>query len=37
VEQFGQAAYDVMLCDCFWHVYRMLGKLQGRVYLLSKP
>jgi SAM-dependent methyltransferase len=37
VERFGQAAYDVMLCDCFWHVYRMLGKLQGRVYLLSKP
>jgi SAM-dependent methyltransferase len=37
VERFGQAAYDIMLGDCFWHVYRMLGKLQGRVYLLSKP
>jgi SAM-dependent methyltransferase len=37
VEQFGQSAYDIMLCDCFWHVYRMLGKLEGRVYLLSKP
>jgi len=37
VERFGQAAYDIMLSDCLWHVYRMLGKLQGRVYLLSKP
>jgi hypothetical protein len=37
VGQFGQAAYDIMLSDCFWHVYRMLGKLQGRAYLLSKP
>lgn len=36
VELFGEAAYDIMLCDCLWHVYRMLGKLQGRVYLLSK-
>ena len=37
VERFGQAAYEIMLSDCLWHVYRMLGKLQGRVYLLSKP
>jgi SAM-dependent methyltransferase len=36
VAQFGQAAYDLMLGDCLWHVYRMLGKLSGRVYLLSK-
>jgi len=25
-----------MLADCFWHVYRMLGKLSGRVYVLSR-
>ena len=35
VSQFGQAAYDVMLGDCLWHVYGMIGKLKGRVYLLS--
>jgi hypothetical protein len=23
-----------MLGDCFWHVYRMIGKLSGRAYLL---
>jgi SAM-dependent methyltransferase len=36
VEEFGRAAYDIMLADCLWHVYRMLGKLSGRVYLLSR-
>ncbi|HEX3723676.1 MAG TPA: class I SAM-dependent methyltransferase [Nitrolancea sp.] len=36
IAQFGQAAYDLMLGDCLWHVYRMLGKLSGRIYLLSK-
>jgi SAM-dependent methyltransferase len=35
VVQFGQAAYDMMLSDCLWHVYHMIGKLGGRVYLLS--
>lgn len=35
IEQFGQAAYDIMLGDCLWHVYHMIGKLRGRVYLLS--
>jgi ubiquinone/menaquinone biosynthesis C-methylase UbiE len=34
VEQFGQTAYDIMLADCLWHVYRMIGKLSGRAYLL---
>lgn len=36
VAQFGQAAYDIMLGDCLWHVYGMIGKLSRRVYLLSK-
>lgn len=34
IAKFGQAAYDIMLGDCLWHVYRMIGKLSGRVYLL---
>lgn len=36
VAQFGQAAYDIMLSDCLWHVYHMIGKLAGRVYRLSR-
>jgi len=35
IAKFGQAAYDIMLGDCLWHVYRMIGKLSGRVYLLK--
>lgn len=34
IARFGQRAYDMMLGDCMWHVYRMIGKLSGRVYLL---
>lgn len=29
IEQFGQDNYDIMLGDCLWHVYRLLGKLTG--------
>ena len=36
IAQFGQAAYDIMLGDCLWHVYAMIGKLDRRVYLLSR-
>jgi SAM-dependent methyltransferase len=36
VAQFGQAAYDFMLGDCLWHIYRMIGKLSPRIYLLSR-
>jgi 2-polyprenyl-3-methyl-5-hydroxy-6-metoxy-1,4-benzoquinol methylase len=35
IAQFGQAAYDIMLGDCLWHIYRMIGKLSPRIYLLS--
>jgi hypothetical protein len=35
IAQFGQKAYYIMLGDCLWHVYRMIGKLSGRVYLLK--
>ena len=34
---FGDAAYDVMLGECLWLVYLMLGKLTSRVHLLSRP
>ena len=34
IAQFGRTAYDIMLGDCLWHVYRMIGKLSGCVYLL---
>jgi len=34
IAKFGQTNYDIMLRDCLWHVYRMIGKLSSRVYLL---
>ena len=34
---YGQDAYDMMLGDCLWHVYAMIGKLTRRVYVLSSP
>jgi ubiquinone/menaquinone biosynthesis C-methylase UbiE len=37
IAQFGQLAYDIMLQDCMWHVYRMIGKLSPRIYLLKSP
>ncbi len=37
IDRFGRAAYDMMLGDCLWHVYAMIGKLTRRVYLLSSP
>lgn len=36
IEQFGRANYEVMLADCLWHVYAMLGKLSRRAYVLTK-
>ncbi len=35
--EFGDEAYDVMLGDCRWHVYRMMGKLAGRIDVLQAP
>ena len=37
IARFGKANYDIKLGDCLWHIYRMIGKLSGRVYLLSAP
>jgi SAM-dependent methyltransferase len=36
VAQFGRDNYEVMLADCLWHVYAMLGKLSRRAYVLTK-
>jgi len=35
IRRFGQANYDVALGDSLWQIYRMIGKLSGRVYMLS--
>lgn len=37
IERFGRWEYDVMVADCYWHLWRMMGKLDERVYLLTKP
>ena len=36
IRQFGRANYDLMLADCLWHVYRMIGTLRARVYVLAR-
>jgi SAM-dependent methyltransferase len=36
IAQFGRANYEVMLSDCLWHVYAMLGKIHRRAYVLTK-
>ena len=36
-DEFGDAAYDVMLARCRVHVYLMAGKLAGRIDVLRKP
>lgn len=35
--EFGAAAYDVMVGTCLWQVYRMMGKLAGRMDVLERP
>ena len=37
IARFGQENYDIKLGDCLWHIYRMIGKLSSRLYLLSAP
>lgn len=36
IEAFGKANYDIMLNDCLWHIYRMIGKLHGVTFIFSK-
>ncbi len=35
VRQYGRENYDIALGDCLWHIYRLIGKLSDRVYLVS--
>lgn len=35
IARFGKENYDIKLGDCLWHIYRMIGKLSSRIYLLS--
>jgi SAM-dependent methyltransferase len=35
IARFGKENYDIKLGDCLWHIYRMIGKLSGRIYVLS--
>lgn len=37
IRQFGRENYDIALGDCLWHIYRLIGKLSDRIYLLSTP
>lgn len=37
ISQFGQAAYDTTLGRRLYQIYGMIGKLEFRVYLLTKP
>jgi len=37
IARFGKGIYDIKLGDCLWHIYRMIGKLSSRVYVLSAP
>jgi SAM-dependent methyltransferase len=37
VAEFGQDNYEIMLGDCLWHVYRLLGKLTGYACIFTKP
>jgi len=36
ITQFGQDNYDIMLGDCLWHVYRLLGKVAGYACTFTK-
>ena len=29
----GHDAYEIMLGDCYWHIYQMLGKFSYRIYV----
>jgi SAM-dependent methyltransferase len=35
IGRYGQRNYEIKLGDCLWHVYRLIGKLSGRIYMLS--
>jgi SAM-dependent methyltransferase len=36
IERFGRSAYEIMLGDCHWAVYGLIGKLSRQVWILSR-
>jgi hypothetical protein len=36
IDRFGEANYRIMLGDCLWHVYRMIGKLYGVAFVFTR-
>jgi hypothetical protein len=36
IQEFGRDNYDIMLGDCLWHVYRLIGKLTGYAWTFAK-
>lgn len=36
IARYGNENYDVMLGDCLWHVYSMIGKLSRKAIVLAK-
>jgi ubiquinone/menaquinone biosynthesis C-methylase UbiE len=36
ISKFGQTSYEIMLGDCLWQVYGMIGKLDRVVYILAQ-
>lgn len=37
IDRYGVTNYRIMLADCLWHVYRMIGKLWGVAFLITRP
>jgi SAM-dependent methyltransferase len=37
IDAFGITSYRIMLGDCLWHVYRMIGKLHGAAFVFARP
>lgn len=37
IDRYGTSNYRIMLADCLWHVYRMIGKLWGVAFLIRRP
>lgn len=35
IERFGEDNYRIMLGDCLWHVYRMIGRLEGVAFVFG--
>jgi SAM-dependent methyltransferase len=36
IDRYGEVNYRIMLADCLWHVYRMIGKLWGVAFVIAR-